>query len=394
MAYDTIKLKSPPMDRGTIQRIEQQCIMRQGMDMSSGELLYELFTGQLLGSWDSRISVIPKYEDWINDKNGTPRLQPCEPYLLVEASVHKVMLGHNVYGGPTNFQEAARYLVALVEKLLDTELMPADYWTVHRVDVAHVYKLSKASCKLFFDGIQLMSFPRRQRNSAKYDMAVYFAGKTTTVKFYHKGSEFSVHDRSRLRSFFRILFAHIYGPDEKNTTRVDRKLKALQRLADQRLRVEVEIHSDKLQYDLGRNPQVRELTDAYLERIHDTEIERLMREGKQGMETVKTTRAVLARLQANYPGAQATRLYGFWTSLTTLGDEVARQQYTKPTFYRNRKALEEVGISWRGTDIVVTANDSPIHDFTPQRVDRRFCHAPARNRPEYHVSRDLMRLAA
>lgn len=394
MAYDTIKLKSPPMDRSTIKRIEQQCILRSGCDLSSGEVLYELFTGQLLGSWDSRISVIPKYEDWITDKNGTPRLHACEPYLIIEASVHKVLLGHNVYGGPTDFKEAARYLVALIEKLLDTELTPADYWTVHRVDVAHVYNLSKASCKEFFDGIQLMSFPRRQKNSAKYAMAVYFAGKTTTVKFYHKGSEFAAHDRSRLRGFFRILFDHIHGTNDKNHERVERKLKALQRLADNRLRVEVEIHSDKLQYDHGKNPTVAEITDEYLERIHDTEIERLLREGKQGMDTVRTTRAVLTRLQNNYSGSQATRLYGFWTSLSTLGDEVARAQYSKTAFYRNRKALEEVGISWRGSDIVVVANDSPIHDFTPQRVDRRFCFSPARNRPEYHVSRDLMRLAA
>ena len=112
------------------------------------------------------------------------------------------------------------------------------------------------------------------------------------------------------------------------------------------------------------------------------------------MDTVRTTRAVLTRLQNNYPGSQATRLYGFWSSLTSLGDEVARQQYPKATFYRNRKALEDAGISWRGSDIVVTANDSAIHDFAPMRVDRRFCHAPARNRPEYLSSRDLQSLAA
>ena len=272
--------------------------------------------------------------------------------------------------------------------------MTADFWTVHRVDVAHVFDLSKPACKEFFDGIQLMSFPRRQRNSAKYDMAVYFAGKTTTVKFYHKGSEFNVHDRSRLRGFFRILFNHIHGHNDKNPQRVERKLQALQRLADRRLRVEVEIHSDKFQYDFGKNPTVAEVSDEYLERIHDTEIERLLREGKQGMDTVRTTRAVLTRLQNTYGPSTGTRLYGFWSSLSSLGDEVARQQFAKTVFYRNRKMLEDAGVSWRGSDIVVLANDSLVHDFTPMRVDRRFCNSPARNRPEYHVSRDLLRLAA
>lgn len=135
MAYDTIKLKSPAMSREFIRAVEQKCILRSGVDMATGEMIYELHTGQLLGSWDARISVVPKYDDWVSDKNGTPRLHACEPYLMVEASIHKVMLGHNVYGGPTKFLDSARYLVNLVAKLLEVELPVADVWTVHRVDV-------------------------------------------------------------------------------------------------------------------------------------------------------------------------------------------------------------------------------------------------------------------
>lgn len=394
MAYDTIKLKSPAFDWSVMRRIQQQCVLRSGMDMASGEIMYELYTGQLLGSWDSRISVLPKYEDYIIDKHGRPRLHPCEPYLIVEASVHKAMHGHNVYGGPSNFMEAARYLVRLVEKLLHTDLHFADRWTVHRVDVAHIFRLPKPACKEFFDSIQLRNFPRRQKNSAKYDMAVYFSGKTTTVKFYHKGTEFRVHDYSRLRSFFRTLFNFQYGADPKNAERVENKLEALQRLADNRLRVEVEIHSDKLQYDFGRNPTVEELSDEYLERIFDTEIERLLREGKHEMETVRNTTAVLTRLQNVYGDTRGGQLYGFWSALCTLNENVVRAKFSRATFFRNRKLLEEAGVSWRASNIQVTANDSLIHDFSPVRADRRFCNAPARNRPEFQTSRDLMRLAA
>ncbi len=394
MAYDTVKLKSPSMDKTIISRIQNQCILRSGHDCATGEVLYEVFAGQLLGSWDSRISVVPKFEDWITDPYGVPRLHVCEPYLLIEASVHKITLGHNVYGGPTNFLQACRDLVALVSKLLSVDLLPADYWTVHRVDVAHVFELSKKSCKEFFDGIQLLSFPRRQRNASKYDMAVYFAGKTTTLKFYHKGSEFNVHDRSRLRGFFRILFDQIHGTDPLNKQRIEKKINALQRLADRRLRSEVEIHSDKFQYDFGKNPLVADVTDDYLNAVYDNEVERLLREGRQGMETVRTTRAVLNRLQNEYGQSTGTRLYGFWNSLATLGDDVARIQFSKTAFYRNRKLLEDAGVSWNRTDITVTANDSPIHDFTPLRADSRFRFSPARNRPEYHFSRDLISLVA
>jgi II/X family phage/plasmid replication protein len=396
MAYDTIKLKSPALDRQLVSRIEQQCMLRSGQDMASGEILYEIFSGELLGSWDARISVVPKYEDWVINKNGRPELRPCEPYLLIEASVHKVFYGHNVYGGPTDFQAVCSDFVVLLEKLLNTELPPARQWTVHRVDLALVYRLPKAACKEFFDGVQLMSFPRRKRGSAKYDMAVYFAGKTTTVKFYHKGTEFQVHERARLRNFFTNLFTHLHGVDDKeNRARVERKINALQRLADSRLRVEVEIHSDKFQYDFEKNPRVEEVTDAYLQQVYDKEVEKLLREGKQAMDTVRESRAVLRRLKNVYGDSAGSRLYGFWSSLCTLGDEVTREQFAKTVFYRNRKCLEDAGVSWRGTDVVVVANDSLIPvDFAPVRTDKRLCFLPARNRQEYQVSREMMRLVA
>ncbi len=394
MAYDTIKLRSPFMDLSVMRRIEQQCILRSGQHLGTGEILYELHAGELLGSWDSRIGIKPMHEEHVADKNGRVRLQPCEPYLLIEASVHKVHLGHNVYGGPSEFLRAARDLVALVEKLLDTDLPAGDHWTVHRVDVANVFHLSPAAIKQFFESMQLLSFPRRGAKAMKCANSIYFPGKTTTVKFYHKGPEFKVHDYARLRSFFRTLFTHLHGPDEKNAERVERKLRALQRLADRRLRVEVEIHSDKLQYDFGRNPTVAEVSDSYLQTIHDNEIERILREGKQGMDTVRTEEAVWCRLESLYEPKRAHFLHAFWQTMATRGDEKARQRYSKTAFYRSRKLLEEAGVSWRGSDIVLVANDSLIHDFAPVRVDRRFCFAPARNRPEYQVSRDLMRLAA
>ena len=396
MAYDTIKLKSPPLDRQLVQKIEQQCLLRSGQDMATGEILYELFSGNLLGSWDSRISVIPKYEDFVINKSGRPVLQPCEPYLLIEASVHKIFYGHNVYGGPTDFQQVCSDFVVLLEDLLSVELPPARGWTVHRVDVASMYRLPKAGCKEFFDGMQLINFPRRKRGSAKYDMAAYFSGKTTTVKFYHKGTEFNVHERSRLRNFFSNLFTHLHGIDDKgNRDRVERKLNALQRLADGRLRAEVEIHSDKFQYDFEKNPRVDEVTDAYLQQVYDKEIEKLLREGKQGMDTVRDSKAVMRRLKSIHGEANANRLHGFWSLLAQHGDEYARQQYPKASFYRNRKHLEEAGVSWRGSDVVIVANDGLLpYDFSPVRSDKRLCYLPARNRTEYQVSREMMCLAA
>lgn len=396
MAYDTVRLRSPSLPESLVKRIEAQCILKSGQHLGTGEVLYELFAGELLGSWDARISVVPKYKEWITGKNGRPDLVDCEPYLMLEGSVHKIFLGHNIYGGPTDFQKACSDFVALVEKLLDTDLPPANLWTVHRVDVAHVYRLPMPAIKEFFEGMRLMSFPRRKKGMMQFPMGFYASGKTTTIKFYHKGSEFKVHDRSRLRNFFQILFAHLHGKNDlDNWKRVERKMAALQRLADRRLRVEVEIHADKFQYDFEKNPLVSEVTDAYLEALFDKEIEKILREGKQGMDSVRDSNSVAGRLTFMYGSLAGMRLHGFWMQLSGDGVEKTRERYTKSVFYRNRKLLEDAGVSWRGTDVVVVANDGilPV-DFSPVRTDKRLCFLPARNRDEYQVSRELMSLAA
>jgi II/X family phage/plasmid replication protein len=404
MAYDTIKLRSPSMDPSLIEQIEQQCLRRSGIEMATGQLRYEIFAGELLGSWDSRISVLPKYEEYVLNKSGRPELAPCEPYVLIEASVHKILLGHNVYGGPTDFAKACSSFVELVGEQLGVVFAPSRYWTVHRVDVAETFRLSMTQCKEFFQGVQLMSFPRRSKGAGKFDMAFHFPGKTTTLKGYHKGTEFRVHERARLRAYFGDLFRYLFIKGEAKRTGeldgkrfdwVERRVEALQRLADRTLRIECGIHSDKLQYDFGKNPRVDEVTDAYLQGVYDREVEKLLREGKQGMDTVRNTKAVLERLKRIYGDSNGMRLYGFWNVMCTLGDEVARQQLPKATFYRNRKLLEDAGVSWRGSDVVVVANDGclPV-DFSPVRTDKRLRFLPARNRDEYTVSREMMRLAA
>jgi II/X family phage/plasmid replication protein len=396
MAYDTIRLRSPYLDRQLVDRIQQQCFKRSGEDMATGEIMYELFAGELLGSWDARISVVPKFEEWITNANNHPVLRPCEPYILIEASVHKILYGHNVYGGPKDFRAACLEFVCLVEKLLDVELPPVGTWGVLRVDVAEVFRLPKAACKEYFEGIQLSAFPRRKKGAIKFDSAVYFPGKTTTVKIYHKGNEFKAHERARLRGFFTNLAGHLFGKcNLENSRWVERKLTALQRLADSRIRAEIEIHLPKLNYDFEKNPLVDEVTDAYLEGVFDTEMERLLREGKCKMDTIRDSKSVMRRLIDLHGEIAGMHLYGFWSMLSQHGDDVIRQKCSKPTFYRNRKKLEDAGCAWTGTDIVIVSNDGLVPaDFAPVRSDKRLCFLPARNREEYQVSREFMRLAA
>lgn len=400
MGIDTVKLKSPYIDEGTAKFLEQQCILKSGVDLSSGEVLYEITSGELEGSWDSRVSFKVMREEWLN-VGGRLQLVACDPYVLVEASLHKFFYGQNVYGGPVDFQERCRIFVDLLGELMGSDhslFNSAAHWTVHRIDWAEVYALTPTAISEFFRSISHCKFPRRSAKSAKYGTnAVYFPGCTTTLKLYHKGPEFKEHDRSRIR---RTLTAYallqISDFRRRNNIRaianaelgqwVERKLAALQRLADNRLRVEVEIHADKLQHDFGgKFPLVSEITDDYLKKVHDAEVFKLLKEGKTEMETVRTHDAVKARLNAQYTKRTANPLFAFWMQLAARGEDVMKDEYSKSQFYSNRKKLVDAGVSWLASDIFIIPNETALPaDFLPMRSNPRLCSGPVSNQSVFN----------
>lgn len=377
--------------------IENRCIKRQGMEICSGEVLYEITKGDLLGSWDSRISIRPMREDYVIGANGRPELHPCEPYIIIECSAAKVLNGQNIYGAPVDFQATCQKLIERIANILNVRLPVARAWIVRRVDWAEVYALPFVAIQEYFEGIQTVQFPRRK--ASKYgDHAIYFPGSTTTVKLYHKGLEFAKHDTKRMKWFFTQWRSQQFPQNEmaeKNARWVERKIAALQRLANNRLRVEVEIHADKLDADFAHKPRVDEITDEYLQGIHDLEITRLLKEGKSGMATVRLSKAVSERLCTEYGDTLGNRLHGFWCQLSTHGEPECRKKYPRPTFYRNRKFLMDAGVSWHNTDVKLIRSQGALPaDFAPLRTDPRICVTRIREKPAFLLDRGFLKLAA
>jgi II/X family phage/plasmid replication protein len=351
LAIDTITLKSPYISFEVADIVKHECILRQGLDIKTGEVLYEITTASLTGSYDNKISI--KVQE--NEYDGIGALTPSKPYITLEASVHKALLGHNVYGGPRHIQQACEYLIKLVEKLIQVKLPLYNEWSLVRCDVAEVYELpSFEAVQEWFKGLNAADYPRR--SVTRYGLSgIYAQGSTTTLKFYHKGVEFSKHDRPRLKRIWD-----------------DDKISTLQIYANKAIRCECEIKSRKLKYDFGHLPLVGEVSDQYINNVHDVEVKRFLKEGVKMMILVSNAHEVKERLYSIYKPALAGILLGTWYQLTTLGEDSVKKSMSKPSYYRHMKQLKDACVSWHCTDVILESKHSLIpKGFSPVRNDPR-----------------------
>jgi II/X family phage/plasmid replication protein len=358
---DTVKLRSPELPEDVAVAIEHQLTIRRGIAGLTGEVLYELVSGPLVGSYDHRISCTVKRERWVSERitrrtdnhRNLTYLEACAPYVEVEGSVHKAMLGHNLEGGSSDPQAVCGWFVGFLAAGFGVELPPAAEWEVRRLDSAEVYALDYAGCEAYIRGLSMAEYPRR--TIMRYGSeTVFFPGSTSAIKAYHKGPEFSKHDRSRLRGVVSLEV-----------------VTALQWRANELLRVEVEIKARKLDTDFNGPPKVGQFTESYITDLFDREVAKMLREGETASEIVRTSEAVLERLSAHYTPRRAAALYGTWLRFSAHGEELTKRKMTVPTFYRHRKELVEAGVSWHGSDVaLIDAGPIPV-GFSPIRSDPR-----------------------
>lgn len=375
-----MRLKSPYISEELAERIENECTKRMGVDMRTGTLLYEITTGELKGSYDNRISVVIKRKEWRADPNAKRKggkaatvQMDCAPYLEIEASVHKLFLGHNVYGGTEDFVLCCRYLLQTVETILGVTLPGGRYsdyerhWTVKRVDYSYVFHLDTfQAIEQFFYLMRNAYYGRR--NAETYGLnGLRFNASTTALKFYHKGPEFRKHDMARL------VRAGVFSESQAFE---------MLKLATGILRVEVELKARKLRYDFekiryGKDPFVKDLTAEYLQGVYETEVARVMKEGKKAGDVVRDALDVEDRLRLLYPPGKAGILFNAYVRMAQFGIQKYKASVTKPTFYRHVKELREAGVSVQLTGEVNLAEVSGIEesvlpkDFQPLRDDPR-----------------------
>lgn len=258
------------------------------------------------------------------------------PFVLVEASVHKALLGHNVIGGPRSFLPSVSWLIDEIGLRCDVPLPAAPTWELVRIDAANVFELKPAAVSAI--ALASGTLTRGRAEVTSYgETGASSKGSMTTLKVYGKGAELLRRDEKRLK---RILPA--------------KEFEAIRAMAKRILRVESTIWARGLRNALALrcNPRVGEVTDATIATIHNENVNRFLREGTFGKcPVVRRPDTVEARLNDVYSQGRAKRLLDTWRRLVEVGPAILRIDMRDSTYYNDLKCLRTAGCAWLGADL-------------------------------------------
>jgi II/X family phage/plasmid replication protein len=396
--YDTVVLFSPYLDDVVADKIESFCVRMEGIVIESDEKLYSFTRTDLEGSFDYRIRLNIIDYDWVRLTNVPTKIKSEKRYLRVECSLHKLLSGHNVYGGPERIHYAISYLVKFLEKSLSVLLPDYRVWTLDRIDYASVFNLGNIKTVIeFLENLKDLKYPRRKQ-PATYCGGVYFAGAVNTTKLYAKGLEFKNHDYKRILKYCKKNIDITYNPNgdralhdwDKNLIKYYNYMsnaKNLLKLANGLLRIEVEIKKRKLEDLFGNNDDLKSvkniddklfyksvrsgvmvcrvnddlLFDYYYETLTN------LLNGVRVDNMVNNSKNVIARLNDLYSPLMAKTLFSTWSLLSMHGYDYCKDTMSCRTFYRHIKELRNSGCSWTNTDIKVKSiviDNNPIEFFS------------------------------
>lgn len=346
--YDTVVLSTEHMAPEDWTAIQDQMQMRSGTSMATGEVEYIHYTLNLvIPQTNCPVRLTIRTAKWMRfPGEKSPRKVDGMRSLRIECSLHRAMLGHNCFGGPTEFQPACKWLIHQLGVLLQVWLPDLPAWRVHRVDVAECFDLgSEEAVRGWIRARTLGYYPRRTLHFWS-DLGFSADGTTTCLRAYAKGPEF--HES--------MYGAYLKVASVADAFMVSERARSI-------LRCEVEIKASVL--EALESNAIPALSDEYLHGIYDREWDKFTRNKEQDDTLAHTAIDVEMQLRAYAPGALAS-LYPIWCLLAVRGETFYRTLVSGSTWRRQRRELEAAGIDWMHTDVSSLSADSPV-GFIPCR---------------------------
>lgn len=350
---DTVRLRSPYISEELAISIEKNSFIRQGFDCSTGDLHYQFTSSKLKGSFDTKIHISVHREEWSKVTNTkSPVKVPCKPYLIIECSVHKILVGHNLFGGSSDFRFCIWYLIDFIEQCLSVKLPTYLSYIVDRLDFAKCFIFEDPTMPTdYISSLNLLSYPRRKDIFRYGNETIFIKGTTTVLKFYYKGTEFTKHDRNRLKCF--LDSSDIFE---------------LSSLANRLLRVEVEFKKKKLKDLFGTyncQPLVSDINMEIIKSEYQKSIDKFLIDSGSNQNRVYMVKDVQRLLFNFFDTGQAGTLFGFWLQMISLGEESVKSSMKKSTFYKYRKILKDLNISFNIDSNYNLDKKNSIADFSP-----------------------------
>ncbi len=317
---DTIKIYTE-ICKNTYDIIKSLSIVKNSIDNSKNELLYEIINDHLEGSYDSRLSVRigcgSKY-GFVNQGY----------YIEIEGSYHKIVKGYNSHNGYYDLEFISKSLINIVELSYNIELPEFNNWYLQRCDIAICYDLGiQDNVKSYINSLSRCQYPRRNVKFY-YDESLYLSGTTTTLKIYNKMLEFKKHDIKKFISndFDLIKYLDII----KGFIRFECEIKK---------KMLVKIYKEK-------NIKIINVVYEDLKKVWCEEFMKLLKFIENDLDIVRGREDVKKRLNKLFKPSKANRLYNFYCAIQLNGLIDTKENSSNRTYYRNIKDLKSAKIDF------------------------------------------------
>ncbi len=317
---DTIKIYTE-ICKNTYDIIKSLSIVKNSIDNSKNELIYEIINDHLEGSYDSHLSVRvgcgAKY-GFVNQGY----------YIEIEGSYHKIVKGYNSHNGYYDLEFISKSLINIVELSYNIELPEFNNWYLQRCDIAICYDLGiQYNVKSYINSLSRCQYPRRNIKFY-YDESLYLSGTTTTLKIYNKMLEFKKHDIKKFISndFDLIKYLDII----KGFIRFECEIKK---------KMLVKIYKEK-------NIKIMNVVYEDLKKVWCEEFMKLLKFIENDFDIVRGREEVKERLNKLFKPSKANRLYNFYCAIQLNGLIDTKENTSSSVYYRNIEDLKKAKIDF------------------------------------------------
>lgn len=345
---DTIRLQSPAISKKLFEILKSKSIEKIALDNENDIVVYTFTSNDLVGSYDNKIMIqvrdqcLKRFFSLDQGKYLTENF-PCDPYLVVELSIHKFFRGHNIDEGFQMLQPLVKKLMLFFSKIFHSLFPDYREWQILRLDYAETFKID--NIENYFKYLNNCTYSRRK--ISRYDTAIFIPGITTSVRIYSKEHEFKNHDLKKL----------------KNNLNFD--IIGLSNRAKNLLRCEVQINKRKIiSLNGGEIMLVKNYNLKVIQGCYENEVLKLF-QLKEHNRKYNDAKEVNLYLFNNYDRQLASTYFSTYTSLCVFGKDVTRLNMSDSTFYRHMKFFKESGISFTNSDLKIVSDENVYKDFVP-----------------------------